>query len=188
MVPGMRTILKNMNYYYNTVLVASRQEMYAQAMQRYRLKSYFNLTLVNTNSYQNMIRHILQKTRSEVNQVAFISERLAEDIARANNIGMYTIQARFDEKTKGITPQNINERKYFESYQKVSDFIRIPRRPNQIPHAVAEKPEDILRIVQKLAEGEEPAKDYQMAKSETEINFWDIARQVLFPDLPKKNS
>ena len=186
-VPGMLKTVQNLKYYYTTILFASREKFLQRVLHKFWLQRYFNMVLPEEFkgakfSISEFFQNILSKAKSEGNEAVLISDRLSTDIAAANHIGMYTIQARFDPKTKGIMAQNILERKYFESLRNVPELPQDPLQPKQIPQAVAHKPEHLLKRIQNLEAGNLPSEEEQKVSPAMKIDFWELVKQILNPN------
>ncbi len=186
-VPGMLKTVQNLKYYYKTILFASGEKLLQRVLQKFWLQRYFNLVLLEEFkgaklSISEFFQDILSKAKSEGNEAILISDQLSTDIAAANHIGIYTIQALFDPKTKGIMPQNILERKYFESLKNVPELPQEPFHPKQIPQAVAHKPEHLLKLIQNLESGNLPSEEEQKISPATKIDFGELIKQILNPN------
>jgi len=186
-VPGMLKTVQNLKYYYTTILFASREKFLQRVLQKFWLQRYFNLVLLEEFKGAEFFQNILSKAKSEGNEAVLISDRLSTDIASANHIGIYTIQALFDPETKGIMPQNILERKYFESLRNVPELPQEPFQPKQIPQTVAHNPGHLLKRIQNLESGNLPSEEEQKVSPAVKIDFWELVKQILNPNFEENN-
>lgn len=190
-VPGIRTIAQNLNYYYKTILFASNKQLLGIVLKKFWLQKYFTHVFTMEDEKQKInlsefFQKVLSITKTEVNEAILISSLLASDVAPANHMGFSTIQTRFDLKTKGIMPQNLVERKYFQSMQKISELPKEPVRSDQIPLAVAESPPDILKLVKEIEREEVPSTAEVKMDSAIKTDFWDLMKQLLNQPLEEK--
>jgi FMN phosphatase YigB (HAD superfamily) len=191
LIPGIRTIIKNLTYSYTTVLFTSSEKLYDMALKKYWLDKYFNLTLfekslIDATAGFDFFRKTMDKTKSESHETVLISSRLSSDITAGNQLGIITVQTKFDLKSKGIMPQNINERKYFESVTRVPEEPTQPTNSSQIPQAVVEKSGDILNTIKEFESGEPVKKEWAQLKPNLKTNIWDIVKQILIPPMEEE--
>jgi FMN phosphatase YigB (HAD superfamily) len=190
-VPGILTITQNLNYYYKTVLLASNNQLLEIVLKKFWLQKYFNhLLTMEGEKQESLLSDFFQKallaTKTEVDEAILISSLLGSDVASANHLGISTIQTKFDLKTKGIMPQNLVERKYFQSVQKIPEFPTEPVRSDQIPMAVAESPVDILKLVKDIEKEQVPSTGKVKLESDIKIDFWDLMKQLLNQPIEEK--
>lgn len=190
-VPGILAIAQNLNYYYKTILFASNKQFLGIVLKKFWLQKYFTHVFTTEDgkkkiSLSEFFQNVLSITKTEVNEAILISSLLASDVAPANHLGFFTIQTRFDLKTKGIMPQNLVERKYFQSVRKIPELPREPVRSDQIPVAVAVSPEDILKLVKNIEREEIPSTGEVKMDSAMKIDFWDLMKQLLNQPIEEK--
>jgi FMN phosphatase YigB (HAD superfamily) len=191
LIPGIRTINKNLTYYYTTVLFASSEKLYDMAIKKYWLDRYFNITLfekslMDTTAEIDFFHKILDKTKSVSHETVLISNRLSSDITAGNQLGIITVQTQYDLASKGIMPQNINERKYFESATRVPEEPTQPTNSLQIPLAVIKRSDEILNTIKEFESNAPTKMESVPLKRDLKTNIWDITKQILLPPMEEE--
>ncbi|MFZ0389763.1 MAG: HAD hydrolase-like protein [Calditrichia bacterium] len=186
--PAMGSIMQVTRYYYKNSLLSGDPELLQRANKRFRFDHSVRYMEAYRENQQDggeweALQQLLKKSNSEPQEAVLVSDRLDSDIAAANRMGLYTIQTRFSSEVKGLQPQLIREKQYFESHTRVPAYPVVPRQGLQRPDAVARHPEEIIRLLQK-AEDKSSGKKMTGEKRDTQqVSVWDELRKNLFPEL-----
>lgn len=189
-IPGIKSILQPLNYYYQIILFNSKTIDFNRISRKFQLNFYFGKIIderVNNQKFSssNSVLIALKKLKAQANETIYISDLPDSEMLDAQKLNMFTIQTAFSPVTKGVLPQSMYERVYFNSVEKIPRFA-----PNIssaiIPDEVAKHPADILKMIADFDKisGKPPAAPEEKEEIET---LWDVAKTILFPTLPDNN-
>lgn len=185
LIPGMRTIVQNTKYYYKLGVLSHLNDLFKRTIEQFNLKKTFNYQLTKPDgevprSSFILLKSFLEKNQALPEETIIISNRPDTEIEAANRLGIITVHAKYNLRTRGVAPHHLIERKYFEATERTPDVPTRALNPRQIPDAVVERPEEISRMLQQFEEGRKQEQSPER-EEETVPSFWDIAREIMNP-------
>ncbi len=154
-MPGIVYVIHNLSSYYQLGIIANQPAFITRYLKTQGILNYFsvwamseelNLHKPDPAIFQWALKHM--RTRPE--EAVMIGDRIDHDILPAKTLGMKAVLARFTLKAKGIMPQHIRERMYFQSLERVPNWRQEPQKPEEVPDAVVKAPTHILPTIKQL--------------------------------------
>jgi putative hydrolase of the HAD superfamily len=189
-IPGISYAIRNLNHHYNLGVIANQSSENYDFLTNFKLSLPFQTVAISSKlkfSKPNpeIFLWALEKSKTNPDEAVMIGDRWDLDILPAKRLGMNTIKAIFDYKTKGIFPQSDREKLYFSSVQKLQTKpekrLFQPKRLTPI----ARNPNEILTRISEL-EGQptsQPTSDLELNKNIEETNeekgLWDIFKDIM---------
>lgn len=193
-IPGMQYIIRNLNYAYRLGIIANQSREDFDFLTHFKMTLQFSTVAISSQvGYSKPNPEIflwaLHKAKTKPEEAVMVGDRWDEDILPAQNLGMNTVQVRFDHKTKGISPQNHREKLYFSSLENLVPPSKRSIFQRQIPSPTARKPQEILTRIEEFKEPstvptqvEFEGEGFEEEKREErreEKSWWDVFKEVM---------
>jgi len=180
-IPGIGFVIRNLHRHFKLGIIATHSLFLMDLFKKYRLTLFFDVIITEDNrkekeSPRQYFLRALEKMKTEPGRALMIGDRIDKNILPAKEVGMRTILARFTTKAKGIFPQNSREKRFYKSLETHPPWRQRPRNRRELPTAIAESPEEILKIVEGMEFA--PSTPESVEEVEPEISIWDIIKEM----------
>jgi FMN phosphatase YigB (HAD superfamily) len=186
-VPGMRSIIQNLRYYYHIVLLARDSSVTRNAVWKFQWEDHtrflpFGDSTLSPASFKESLMQIMKDTRAKPNETIIISEYQYPDIQIARQAGMTSIITDYSLRVKGFTPQNFREREYVSSIEgeESPNPFQIFRTP-PVPGNMVKSPQELVKKLESLEENQPSISQYEQENSPDSL--WDLAKKILNPPM-----
>jgi phosphoglycolate phosphatase-like HAD superfamily hydrolase len=186
-VPGMRSIIQNLRYYYHIVFLARDSAVTRNAVWKFQWEDYTRFlpsgdSTLNPASFKESLMQIMKETRANPNETIVVSEYQFPDIQSARQVGSTTITTDYSLRIKGFTPQSFREREYVSSIEgeDVTNPFQIFRNPPE-PANMIKSPQELVKKLESLEENQPSKPQYE--QENTPDSLWDLAKKILNPPL-----
>jgi HAD superfamily hydrolase (TIGR01662 family) len=154
-IPGVDGALRELSRDYGLGIVANQLREVVGALEAFSWDGLFRVLAVSEvigleKPDPAIFQWALDKAGCSPEESVMVGDRVDNDIAPANGMGMWTIWVHIPHDQRGSRPRNRKARLYLESQMRVSVTTLRPRKQEEIPHLEASSSREMLKAVREI--------------------------------------